>query len=71
VFKVDPEKGLILTEIAEGETVEDIIQNTGCDFNVSFMSAYVYIPLHIQVVHSVKSWVTKTQLVQHPLLSPS
>ncbi|XP_077283737.1 succinyl-CoA:3-ketoacid CoA transferase [Arctopsyche grandis] len=35
VFDVDPEKGLTLTEIAEGVTVEEIIMSTGCDFEVS------------------------------------
>ena len=35
VFKVDPERGLILTELADGVTVEDIVVSTGCEFEVS------------------------------------
>ncbi|XP_063839626.1 succinyl-CoA:3-ketoacid coenzyme A transferase 1, mitochondrial [Ostrinia nubilalis] len=35
VFEVDKEKGLILTELADGVTVEDILVSTGCEFNVS------------------------------------
>ena len=38
VFKVDPERGLILTELADGVTVEDIIVSTGCEFEVSIIS---------------------------------
>lgn len=35
VFEVDREEGgLILTEIADGVTLEDIISNTGCEFIV-------------------------------------
>ena len=37
VFKVDPERGLILTELADGVTVEDIIVSTGCEFEVIFI----------------------------------
>ncbi|XP_045446175.1 succinyl-CoA:3-ketoacid coenzyme A transferase 1, mitochondrial [Melitaea cinxia] len=35
VFEVDKEKGLTLTELAEGVKVEDILVSTGCEFNVS------------------------------------
>ncbi|GBP04275.1 Succinyl-CoA:3-ketoacid coenzyme A transferase 1, mitochondrial [Eumeta japonica] len=35
VFEVDKEKGLILTELAEGVSVEDIKISTGCDFQVA------------------------------------
>ncbi|XP_068630419.1 succinyl-CoA:3-ketoacid coenzyme A transferase 1, mitochondrial [Battus philenor] len=35
VFDVDKEKGLILTELAEGVTVEDIIVSTGCEFTTA------------------------------------
>ncbi|KAK7482675.1 hypothetical protein BaRGS_00026084, partial [Batillaria attramentaria] len=35
VFEIDREKGLILTEIAEGEIIEDIVEATGCEFSVS------------------------------------
>ncbi|XP_013178208.1 PREDICTED: succinyl-CoA:3-ketoacid coenzyme A transferase 1, mitochondrial [Papilio xuthus] len=35
VFEVDKEKGLILTELAEGVTVEDIIVSTGCEFTAA------------------------------------
>lgn len=35
VFQVDPERGLVLTEIADGVSVEDIINSTGSDFVVS------------------------------------
>ncbi|CAB3242947.1 unnamed protein product [Arctia plantaginis] len=35
VFEVDKEKGLTLTELADGVTVEDIVVSTGCEFNVS------------------------------------
>lgn len=35
VFEVDRENGLMLTEIADGVSVEDIIQSTGADFRIS------------------------------------
>ncbi|XP_032510970.2 succinyl-CoA:3-ketoacid coenzyme A transferase 1, mitochondrial [Danaus plexippus] len=35
VFDVDKEKGLILTELADGVSIEDVIVSTGCEFNVS------------------------------------
>ncbi len=35
VFEVDPEKGLILTEVAEGYTPDDIVKHTGCSINVN------------------------------------
>lgn len=35
VFNVDKERGLILMEIADGVSVEDIITSTGCNFEVS------------------------------------
>lgn len=35
VFLVDKENGLILTEIAEGFRVEDIVASTGCEFKVA------------------------------------
>lgn len=35
VFVVDKERGLILTEIAEGLKVEDIISSTGSEFQVA------------------------------------
>ncbi|XP_050343118.1 succinyl-CoA:3-ketoacid coenzyme A transferase 1, mitochondrial [Nymphalis io] len=35
VFEVDKEKGLTLTELAEGVKVEDILVSTGCEFNVA------------------------------------
>lgn len=35
VFEVDKEQGLILTEIAEGIEVSDILSSTGCEFRVA------------------------------------
>ncbi|VVC96299.1 unnamed protein product [Leptidea sinapis] len=35
VFQVDKEKGLTLTELAEGVKVEDIVASVGCEFDVS------------------------------------
>ncbi|KAF5298112.1 hypothetical protein FQA39_LY02536 [Lamprigera yunnana] len=35
VFQVSSEKGLILTEIADGVLMEDIVSSTGCDFIVA------------------------------------
>ncbi|XP_046387277.1 succinyl-CoA:3-ketoacid coenzyme A transferase 1, mitochondrial [Ischnura elegans] len=35
VFDVDRERGLVLKEIADGVTVEDIIQSTGAEFEVA------------------------------------
>ncbi|XP_023936534.2 succinyl-CoA:3-ketoacid coenzyme A transferase 1, mitochondrial [Bicyclus anynana] len=35
VFEVDKEKGLTLTELADGVTVEDVLVSTGCEFNVA------------------------------------
>ncbi|KAK2193966.1 hypothetical protein NP493_4g09039 [Ridgeia piscesae] len=34
VFDVDPNKGMTLTELAHGVTVEDVREATGCDFEV-------------------------------------
>lgn len=34
VFEVDQEKGLILTELYEGVSVEDVRAATGCSFEV-------------------------------------
>lgn len=35
VFEVNAESGLTLIEIADGITVQDVIDNTGCSFTVS------------------------------------
>ena len=35
VFEVKPEVGLVLTELAEGVTVQEVIDSTGCMFEVS------------------------------------
>jgi len=35
VFEVVKDKGLVLTEIADGFTIEDIISSTGCEFSVA------------------------------------
>ncbi|KAL5021128.1 hypothetical protein ScPMuIL_000283 [Solemya velum] len=35
VFDIDPKKGLILSELAEGVTVEDVVESTGCEFEVA------------------------------------
>lgn len=35
VFKVDKEKGLILTEIAPDITMEQLIASTGCPFQLA------------------------------------
>lgn len=35
VFEVDSEKGLTLTEIADGVAVEDVVMSTGCNFQVA------------------------------------
>ena len=35
VFKIDKEKGLVLTEIADGVTVDEVKRTTGCTFIVS------------------------------------
>ena len=35
VFSVDAERGLTLTEVAEGEAVEDIVEQTGAEFAVA------------------------------------
>lgn len=35
MFVVDKEKGLILTELAEGLKVEDIVVSTGSEFQVA------------------------------------
>ena len=34
VFDVDPENGLILKEIADGVSMQDLVEDTGCDFQV-------------------------------------
>lgn len=35
VFEVDKEKGLTLTELADGVSVEDVLVSTGCEFDVA------------------------------------
>jgi len=35
VFEVIPEEGLLLTEIADGVTVQEVVDSTGCMFKVS------------------------------------
>jgi len=35
VFQVDPTRGLTLTEIADGVTVQDIVETTDCEFEVA------------------------------------
>ncbi|KAM3962256.1 LOW QUALITY PROTEIN: succinyl-CoA:3-ketoacid CoA transferase [Aphomia sociella] len=35
VFEVSKKKGLTLTELADGVTVEDVLVSTGCEFNVA------------------------------------
>ncbi|GAB6032759.1 Succinyl-CoA:3-ketoacid coenzyme A transferase 1, mitochondrial [Chamberlinius hualienensis] len=35
VFKVDNERGLTLIELADGVTVEDIVNSTGCEFKLA------------------------------------
>ena len=35
MFEVNKESGLTLIEIADGVDVQDVIDNTGCSFNVS------------------------------------
>ena len=34
VFTVDKKRGLILTEIADGVDVQDVVEATGCEFEV-------------------------------------
>ena len=35
VFEVVEERGLVLTEVAEGVTVQEVVDATGCMFEVS------------------------------------
>ena len=35
VFDVDPDNGLILKEIADGVSMQDVVEKTGCEFKVS------------------------------------
>jgi 3-oxoacid CoA-transferase len=42
VFQVDAEKGLLLTEIAEGYTTDDIIKFTGCPINVNMKNEWFF-----------------------------
>lgn len=37
VFQVDAEKGLTLTEVADGYTPDDIVKHTGCSINVNII----------------------------------
>ncbi len=43
VFEVDPEKGLTLTEVAEGYTPDDIVKHTGCSINVNIGICFFFI----------------------------
>jgi len=42
VFEVDPEKGLTLTEVADGYTPDDIVKHTGCHINVNTEICFFY-----------------------------
>jgi 3-oxoacid CoA-transferase len=42
VFQVDLEKGLTLTEVAEGYTPDDIIKYTACPINVNIIGFGFY-----------------------------
>lgn len=35
VFEVDPTRGLTLTELADGVTLQDVVETTGCEFAVA------------------------------------
>ena len=35
MFEISEDEGMVLTEMAEGENVEDIVEATGCEFTVS------------------------------------
>ena len=35
VFEIDPDEGLILTEVAEGVEIQEIVENTGCEFKLA------------------------------------
>jgi 3-oxoacid CoA-transferase len=35
VFKIDKGQGLILTEIADGVKIDEIMKKTGCDFKIA------------------------------------
>ena len=35
MFEVDKERGLILAEIADGVTIQEVVDATGCMFEVS------------------------------------
>ena len=34
VFDVDNERGLTLIEVADGVSIQDVVENTGCEFEV-------------------------------------
>lgn len=39
VFEIDPDEGMVLTELGEGFNVEDIVETTGAMFKVcSFLT---------------------------------
>ena len=62
VFEVDREEGgLILTEIADGITLEDIITTTGCEFSV---------PKEVKKMQQVDvdEWKKKRDFYFHSLL---
>ena len=49
VFTVDTEEGLTLTEIAPGTGIQDVIEATGCEFQVSIMFTLAFLsPVSIQ-----------------------
>ena len=43
VLEVDRERGLTLTEVAEGVSVEDVRTSTGCDFQVATTHSILHI----------------------------
>ena len=45
VFDVDPNRGLILKEIADGVSLQEIVESTGCEFEVRSTKNTTFCPV--------------------------
>ena len=58
VFDISPDHGLILVEIADGLSVEDIKQVTGCTFQVVMTSPLLLkCEILLWLLRKITSWI--------------
>ena len=65
MLNVDKEKGLVLSEIADGCTVEDVQKATGCKFEVCFTSVILsYTLMVVNISYTIKLGKLKLNLME-------